>query len=505
MFWFRAAAAGLLAALWAAEGWAVRSTGCQDIDGAAFVNKSDVYYQQINNARYVWSAGETIRATWTNPSSPPDTARLMIGASAAPGVPASTTDFDNAVLGAGGTVMLEHTLTQARTYVGSELDVQNGDVVFACKVLQTITFNQPANQTVQDGNTNLIASSDSGLAVAFTSTTPGVCTMAGAVMTPVAPGTCTVSVSQAGDANYYAANSVARSFTINNPDADGDGVNDGADNCPAIANADQSDIDGDGIGDVCDGDVDGDGILNGSDNCPVTSNAGQGDTDGDGIGDACDGDVDGDGVPNGTDNCPVNSNADQGDTDGDGIGDVCDDDADGDGILNGVDNCPLIANADQLDTDGDGLGNACDTDDDGDGADDGLDNCPLIANADQLDTDSDGLGDVCDPDDDDDGKDDGPDNCPLTSNGGQEDTDRDGIGDACDDDIDGDDRLNTADNCPLIYNVAQKDTDEDGLGDRCDEVPVPALPFWPLLLSAASLLLLGAGRLRALIEGPGPI
>ncbi len=45
-------------------------------------------------------------------------------------------------------------------------------------------------------------------------------------------------------------------------DTDGDGVIDLADNCVDIANADQSDIDGDGLGDVCDDDRDGDGILN---------------------------------------------------------------------------------------------------------------------------------------------------------------------------------------------------------------------------------------------------
>jgi hypothetical protein len=36
-------------------------------------------------------------------------------------------------------------------------------------------------------------------------------------------------------------------------DEDGDGVGDSCDNCPAVGNADQSDLDGDGVGDACDG------------------------------------------------------------------------------------------------------------------------------------------------------------------------------------------------------------------------------------------------------------
>ena len=143
-------------------------------------------------------------------------------------------------------------------------------------------------------------------------------------MTPVATGTCTVSVSQAGDADYYPATSVARSFTITNADSDGDGINDGADNCPVVANADQLDTDSDGTGDACDTDDDGDGVNDGADNCPVVANADQLDTDSDGTGDACDTDDDDDTVLDSADNCPLVSNADQTDSDSDSMGDACD-------------------------------------------------------------------------------------------------------------------------------------------------------------------------------------
>ncbi len=51
-----------------------------------------------------------------------------------------------------------------------------------------------------------------------------------------------------------------REATVN--DADGDGVGDEVDNCPAIANPTQIDRDGDGLGDACDDDIDGDMMPN---------------------------------------------------------------------------------------------------------------------------------------------------------------------------------------------------------------------------------------------------
>jgi hypothetical protein len=54
------------------------------------------------------------------------------------------------------------------------------------------------------------------------------------------------------------------------PDADNDGVTDAVDNCPNAANSDQADLDGDGLGDVCDPDDDNDGVSDGVDACPGT-------------------------------------------------------------------------------------------------------------------------------------------------------------------------------------------------------------------------------------------
>jgi hypothetical protein len=122
-------------------------------------------------------------------------------------------------------------------------------------------------------------------------------------------------------------------------DDDADGYCVSADNCPADANADQADVDGDGLGDACETDVDRDGILDDTDNCAGVPNADQSDLDGDAAGDACDTDDDADGVADNRDNCPSYANADQRDTDGDRLGDLCDGDDDADGIADAADAC----------------------------------------------------------------------------------------------------------------------------------------------------------------------
>lgn len=99
------------------------------------------------------------------------------------------------------------------------------------------------------------------------------------------------------DNNGVPLTTAIKPFTITgSDDIDGDGIPDSEDNCPDTYNPDQTDSDGDGVGDACDDgeDTDGDGIPDSEDNCPTTWNPGQEDSDGDGIGDACE---NGDGKP----------------------------------------------------------------------------------------------------------------------------------------------------------------------------------------------------------------
>ena len=70
-------------------------------------------------------------------------------------------------------------------------------------------------------------------------------------------------------------------------DGDKDAIVDGRDNCVSVSNADQMDVNKNGIGDACD-DYDKDGVINARDNCRDTPNIGQLDEDYDSIGDACD-------------------------------------------------------------------------------------------------------------------------------------------------------------------------------------------------------------------------
>jgi hypothetical protein len=251
-------------------------------------------------------------------------------------------------------------------------------------------------------------------------------------------------------------------------DIDGDTIENEQDNCPINSNENQLDTDNDDQGNICDIDMDNDNVLNENDNCPRNANPDQEDLDEDNRGDICDSDIDGDVRNNEQDNCPLIRNLDQEDIDNDGVGDVCDEDMDGDNVVNNVDNCRTDHNPNQENSDDDLSGDACDSDIDGDTIANNNDNCPQISNQNQANLDDDEEGDACDNDIDGDNVINNLDNCKNDPNEDQANLDEDKFGDACDLDIDGDLIRNNRDNCPAVRNGNQANLDNDELGDACD-------------------------------------
>ena len=99
--------------------------------------------------------------------------------------------------------------------------------------------------------------------------------------------------------------------------------------CEGMADSDKDGVVDSGYGETCAG---GD-TQECNDNCPAKANGNQADSDGDAVGNECD-------------NCPDKANTDQTDSEGDGVGNECD-------------NCPNHTNPDQADSDKNGVGDAC--------------------------------------------------------------------------------------------------------------------------------------------------
>jgi hypothetical protein len=93
-------------------------------------------------------------------------------------------------------------------------------------------------------------------------------------------------------AGFAAGLALLTAASAQTPDADRDGVADAQDNCAQAANANQQDADGDGKGNLCDGDLDNHGETNEADfelmkgvmnqEASASSTAAAADMDGDG-------------------------------------------------------------------------------------------------------------------------------------------------------------------------------------------------------------------------------
>ena len=308
--------------------------------------------------------------------------------------------------------------------------------------------------------------------------------------------------------NDRTSNALSFNISIIDADPDGDGLLTSEDNCPAIANSDQADLDADAIGDVCDDDIDGDTYANSDDAFPRDPSEWF-DTDGDSIGNNTDEDDDGDGMPddyendNGLD--PLDDADAELDADGDGDNNLYEytqgtDPNDADDfyqlslqLLSG--NPPTeLAWDRQLSfefsvsssTDTIGAYEFTELSSPQGGAlsyPQDSDHIVYSANGEFVGVDSFTLAlaytgktsnalefslDIYDPDPDLDGVRVEDDNCPAVANSEQADLDADAIGDLCDDDIDGDTYANADDAFPRDP-TEWLDTDGDTIGNNTDE------------------------------------
>lgn len=109
------------------------------------------------------------------------------------------------------------TLYYVRAYAVNSAGTAFGNEVSftSARASQTIDFPHPGTQTWAVGGTFAIAASaSSGLAVVFSTSTPAVCTVSGTTVTMLAPGVCTLSADQAGNATWLPAAQVTHDVVI---------------------------------------------------------------------------------------------------------------------------------------------------------------------------------------------------------------------------------------------------------------------------------------------------
>ncbi|MFM2351644.1 MAG: hypothetical protein RL096_125 [Actinomycetota bacterium] len=94
-------------------------------------------------------------------------------------------------------------------------DVTYTDAIYAItQASQSIAFGALASKTFGDVDFTIAATASSGLPVAFTTTTPSICSVSGTSVHMIATGNCTIAANQAGNRNFDAAPTASQTFSI---------------------------------------------------------------------------------------------------------------------------------------------------------------------------------------------------------------------------------------------------------------------------------------------------
>jgi hypothetical protein len=176
---------------------------------------------QVSDDITISKAGQTITFPNPGPVTYSSGGTFGLGATASSSLAVSYTSATTGVCTVAGstvTIVTAGTCTIKADQAGNtnyNAAPQVSDDITISKAGQTITFPNPGPLTYSSGGTfGLGATASSSLAVSYTSTTTGVCTVAGSTVTIVTAGTCTIKADQSGNTNYNAAPQVSDDITI---------------------------------------------------------------------------------------------------------------------------------------------------------------------------------------------------------------------------------------------------------------------------------------------------
>ena len=163
----------------------------------------------VASRAYDGTASATITGcTLTGVTAPADVTCVLSGA---------TATFADPLVGAAKPVTGSGFTLGGADAANYEITTVNGTVADITPGLQAITFAAaPTGVVVGGSGFSVSASASSGLAVTYSSTTSGICSVDAATgaLSLLAAGTCAIAADQAGDANWSAAPQVTQSFAV---------------------------------------------------------------------------------------------------------------------------------------------------------------------------------------------------------------------------------------------------------------------------------------------------
>lgn len=122
------------------------------------------------------------------------------------------------------TVLNDVSLPNSRLYNGASTTISLDSVSIAAENMtaffsvtipsQTIVFSSWPISLPVAGTGALTATVASGLTVNFSTPTPAICSISGTTVTAIAPGNCSVTANQAGNANFAAAASITKTVSV---------------------------------------------------------------------------------------------------------------------------------------------------------------------------------------------------------------------------------------------------------------------------------------------------